>query len=519
MKTMNGIFGVVVTLILFFSVASATLGFMVFEHQGGFNQNVLIHKVHQEEWRIGYRFAVACLDEFKQDNMEERIAESLHVWLQPLRDAFPTVQITDKFIFVRQKDYDGETDLQGMEGLDGRINCTCEEGLSRAWIGASVQVDMRNGFGLGLPASADGFDYNFNAVLIHEIGHMFGLDDTHRAGFRIRIPSTGGLSSTVGTQPFSVMASYGRQRLTEDDKRGIIWLYKHIYEGQPLDDCFFPDYIFEENPAGCRPKHPLIFLVKYPDLISSKGADLLVRLMLEDDPKIDINAQDDDGLTALHYAVLVDHRRGFELTYEKRALVQLLLKQANINPLLRDKQGRTAFGLAWEKGTGDRVEWEKKFGDIGLWFSALTRILESDPTLDINAQDVNGMTLLHHAVTSNRPTFVRGVLAHPTFDVRLLSHPTLDVNAQNASGMTLLHHAVILNRPELVKGLLAHKDIKPYISNKAGETPLALAQRLGLTSIVKLLTDHPRAFMAVEPRGKTMAVTWGELKRGNYSKF
>ena len=120
--------------------------------------------------------------------------------------------------------------------------------------------------------------------------------------------------------------------------------------------------------------------------------------------------------------------------------------------------------MAWKK-------WEGALGPIDWWFASIARILEQDPPVDVSAQDAQ--ILLESALILNRPELVKGLLAHPGSDVSLLAHPMLDVNAQSlhANGQTLLHHAVTLNRPELVKGLLAHKDIKPYISDKSGNTP------------------------------------------------
>ena len=57
----------------------------------------------------------------------------------------------------------------------------------------------------------------------------------------------------------------GLETIAVDDINGILWLYKHIHEGLPLEDCFFPDYELEEEPHGCRPKYPLIFEIKQGD--------------------------------------------------------------------------------------------------------------------------------------------------------------------------------------------------------------------------------------------------------------
>ena len=194
--------------------------------------------------------------------------------------------------------------------------------------------------------------------LVHEIGHAFGLTDTYLGAEIIGDPliSTGGLKKTAGTQPPSIMSSHlfvavgGMTKLGEDDKRAIIWLYKYFFDGLPddcflpdgsrsflpqqcnynflaIDDCFFPDYVFEEEPRGCVPKYPLIFEVKHGEYV--------LRL-LEEDPHIDVNAQDDADMTALHYAVM----------YEKEEVVKTLLAHQDIKPLLKDKQGRTPLDIA-----------------------------------------------------------------------------------------------------------------------------------------------------------------------------
>ena len=389
MKTVNGIFGFGIVLILFFSVAPATHGFVARAQAAGGTYGValnsLIYKVHQEQWRIGYRFAAACPDEFKREEeiLKERIAWALDVWLQPLRDTYPAALITDKFIFVRQRDFDRNAPIgDDSAALDVRINFECEEGSSSASIGGAHinEVHMRNGYGLSFPVGDPRFDISFSAVLAHEIGHIFDLADTYvEEGAR---RSTGGSPWTWGAQPDSIMVAQVRAAILEDDKRGIIWLYKHVYEGQPINDCFFSDYVFEAHTAGCIPKHPLIFLVKDNGLSESNGHDVFIKHLLANVPTLDVNAQDDDGFTALHYAVLVDRQ---------------------------------------------------------------------------------------------------------------------------------LHH---LEKPRIVQMLLAHKDIKPYLRNKRGETALDLARAAGLMDIAEMLIAHPRAW-SVDQRRKKMAVTWGELKRGN----
>ena len=170
--------------------------------------------------------------------------------------------------------------------------------------------------------------------LVHELGHAFGLGDTY---VRDRLPSTGGLAHTMGKQPASVMSS-GLMRhiiepfaLGEDDKNGIIWLYKYLYENQSAGDCFFPDYIRVESDGRCRHKYPLIFEAKH-------GFFETVQQILIDDPTLELNARDSQGMTALHYAVQRDSAE----------MVEVLLAQAKIKVNILDQHGRSPAKLARE---------------------------------------------------------------------------------------------------------------------------------------------------------------------------
>ena len=159
-------------------------------------------------------------------------------------------------------------------------------------------------------AAAGPDNQGFIFFLLHELGHAFGLGDTYVRG---RVQSTGGLAHTAGKQPISVMAgSSWRVRfprnlpfhLVEDDKYGIIYLYKYLYEDHPSGDCFFPDYIRVERDGICRPKYPLIFEAKH-------GAFETVQQILIDDPTLDLNARDSQGMTAmLHYAGISEDSQG-----------------------------------------------------------------------------------------------------------------------------------------------------------------------------------------------------------------
>ena len=348
MKTVIRIFGVVVLVSLFFSVAPTTQGFMAFQHESKLGKNVLIQKVHAAQWRIDYRFTSWCPAEFRKE--EERLigmfTEGLRVWLQPLRE-ISAKPIVDDFIFLRQEDFDGVAS-KVPAGKDARISFLCEEGFSRAHTSMDDQpeISMRRSLVV---------DDKWYLTIVHELGHAFGLADTYN--YKEHHQSSGGLAKTRGTQPSSLMSGVPLTSprrdlpyIKEDDRKGIIWLYKYFYENQLVEDCFFPDYVYEADPVraelgwgGCRPKHPLIYEVTY-------GADVIAARILDQDPTLDINARDVNGRTALHYAVTYGHR------WQVKEVLDKLLKRADIKLHLRDKGGKTAAELAKEAGYDDIAE-------------------------------------------------------------------------------------------------------------------------------------------------------------------
>ena len=327
---------------LFLGIVPTARGFMSFRHRHGVKQNLLIRKVDKPQWKIGYRIAADCPEDFRQkeDELKAAMTTALEVWLEPLREMQPARPITDDFLFLRQEDFHGNEgkvrDHAALRGLDVRITFECRKagGIARIALVASPDVYIRVG---------PDIDTYFMQVLTHELGHAFGLEDTYvmrkpPPGSNLPLmKNKGGLETTVGTQPSSIMGIVEEQ-ITEDDVRGILWLYKHFHEGLLIEDCFFTDYVLEEEPRGCIPKYPLIFELKH-------GYPHRAIRMLDEDPKLDVNAQDDSGFTALHYAV----------TAEAYEVVDHLLSQRRIKPFLRDKQGRSALAMAREAKLKDII--------------------------------------------------------------------------------------------------------------------------------------------------------------------
>ncbi len=328
MKKICLIFGLTLVGYLLLGIAPAARGFIALEQTDSVQFNLLIRKIDKRHWTIGYRYSAECPPEERQNGkqLEEAITTALRTWLQPLREMQPARPITDDFRYQLQPDFNGDrfSDPAGRKAVDTRITFECRQGRSTTSVGQASPPDiyMRRGTRITPPLVS---------TLTHELGHAFGLGDTYLHDIFV---STGGLKQTVGTQPPSMMCGLG---ISEDDRKGILWLYKRFHEGLPLEDCFFPDYVFEESPRGCIPKYPFIFEVKHRR--SWNHIDYkYVMVMLDEDPQLDVNTQDEGGFTALHYAVM----------YEQKGVVARLLARKDIKPFLRDERGRSALALARE---------------------------------------------------------------------------------------------------------------------------------------------------------------------------
>ncbi len=333
------IMGILVLMVmcgLFFNLPPTAHGFLAWTTK---ELDILLDKIDKPQWKIGYNFTADCPAAFRQqeEQIKQAIVKALQAWLQPLRKRYPNRHFTDAFLLIKQPDVAAcEENRLALRELDTRITFDCMENPRRSFArvslaGEAPDICLRKG------AAAGPDDWGFIFFLVHELGHAFGLDDTY---VHDGLQSTGGLAFTLGKQPDAVMAGNSFDfnlpipvpfpfELGEDDRKGIIYLYKYLHEGHPAGDCFFPDYIRVEWDGRCRPQYPLIFEAKY-------GIFETVRRILRDDPTLDVNTRDSQGMTALHHAV----QRG------SVEMVETLLAQAGIKVNLLNGQRRTPAQLA-----------------------------------------------------------------------------------------------------------------------------------------------------------------------------
>ncbi|MDE3269407.1 MAG: ankyrin repeat domain-containing protein [Pseudomonadota bacterium] len=291
---------------------------------------ILMPLIFKPQWKVGYRYGAECSAADKQNGkaLQAAMSDALRAWLAPLKELQPAQPLVDEFVYELQVDVDPHQPkgLEGMLGVDLRVTFECMKNFSEAWIGLLFQPNIF------IRQETTKVTPSMLFTLLHEFGHAFGLSDTYARDGVMR--SRGGLQATAGIQPASIMAALRGEdpaTISEDDKRGIIWLYKYFHEKQAIDDCFFADYVYVQlgHIGTCTPKHPLIFEVKHNHPTHALQ-------ILKDDPNLNVNAQDVSGMTALHYAVM----------YEKTDVVKALLAHKDIKPFIRNKEGETALDIA-----------------------------------------------------------------------------------------------------------------------------------------------------------------------------
>jgi ankyrin repeat protein len=242
-----------------------------------------------------------------------------------------------------------------------------------------------------------------------------------------------------------------------------------------------------------------------------RGQNSVLEFLLQK-RRIDINAVDHDGRTALH-AVAADSHNPLDLSKESNPhkkqptnqpgkwnyeTVRILLA-AGINLDKVDKLSRTA--LHWAAATGKTTV-----------ASQILEVSAGHSLARVRASTERGRTALHLAAENNHAEMVRfllrsGALKEATSDgnwtallnaakngheeaVDALLSSDANVNARTSSGMTALHWAAELGHLPVVKRILQEKEAWKNSKDSFDSTPLARAGQHGHQAIVQALRPH-----------------------------
>jgi ankyrin repeat protein len=179
----------------------------------------------------------------------------------------------------------------------------------------------------------------------------------------------------------------------------------------------------------------------------SYGGDLqLANLLVE--RGVDVDAQDNNGQTALMYAVTEPNSRVVEV---------LLQSQADVNA--QDNSGYTALMLAVKKG------------EINI-----IKFLLDCNNIDIKIKDKAGITALSIAVSKNYYDVTQWLLDRGA-----------NIDWRSASGATLLMSCISNGGDLRLANLLVERGVDVDAQDNNGQTALMLAMQANRTDIVELL--------------------------------
>ncbi len=205
-----------------------------------------------------------CVDE---DAAKDFVERAIFTWMDLFQEAIDEGRVSPSEPIKREVEFVGNWSITE----DFELYLKCEEG--RAFfhggldVGVSPWIHLYIGKTEYYAAGNEFLDGKFSmSTLLHELGHAFGLGDTYildsdgspTSSQSKHNVSTGGSDRTVGSQPLSLMNdSYNNLKPGEDEKAGMVWLYKYYVSKEitSLDECI-SGYYYEEATGGCLPGEP-----------------------------------------------------------------------------------------------------------------------------------------------------------------------------------------------------------------------------------------------------------------------
>ncbi|KAL4792224.1 ankyrin repeat-containing domain protein [Aspergillus venezuelensis] len=250
------------------------------------------------------------------------------------------------------------------------------------------------------------------------------------------------------------------------DTSGRAMLHRAILnEETDVVECLLAQKSIDVNISSERWSHftPLI-------VAAAIGAPQYLRMLLAS-KNIQVNKQSADKSTALIHAARKGSAEG----------VNVLLAYPGIDINHRDSGGNSALTSASDQGHYDVVKAllakgaDTEVQQEGSNGTAIMRAIDYGHTSVVKLL-IKGGTNLHHKDCFDRGLLHSAAVNHRAEIIRiLLEHdPTLDVNMQDVNGMTTLHDVARAGHLETLEVLLEHGG-DPSIKDKYGRTPILIA--------------------------------------------
>lgn len=248
-------------------------------------------------------------------------------------------------------------------------------------------------------------------------------------------------------------------------------------------------------------------------LVAQQCDGFYIMMILLRDSRMDVNATDSVGRTALSYAASNDDC----------CPLSILLRRNDIDINMADVQGKTPFSYAVDRGHKEAV---KKLLDdtrldpnltsghlsplaiaAGNGSTELLEMLLSDQRVTVNSQDQGHIGPLIWALFREREgsclwllrapnvnvnwswytisALMWGIiLQHTAVVVEILEKDQIDVNHQDDAGRTALMCAIEMENDEVSTALLDRKDINFTLENVRGESALEYARKLNQSKML-----------------------------------
>lgn len=294
------------------------------------------------------------------------------------------------------------------------------------------------------------------------------------------------------------------------------------------------------------------------------GDEEMVANLFLDYPGIDINKKDDDGITVSHIAA-----SGMGIVKKNEAILQKLLMREDILVNATDNGNSTPLHIAAFFGDSKIISYflndprvdvhakihrdnkdlvidhSKTYNVIFNWMKIRSpmhnplykqpdfygiirskygssrerglRIRQNTRDIDLNVNNINGMTALHIAAAAGNENVVKLFLNRIDIDVNqttddgstlihmaamapnkgvleyLMKNTSIDINQRAKDGSTALHRAAAIGNTASVKCLLKNENINMKILDNQGRSALHLAATSDHKELVELLIPYYNA--------------------------